>query len=176
LKAPDLLKKVAGDDPNVRRVVQSLLPEETLRRSLEESFAFLPAEPVAPGESWERKYTAGLGPLGSLNIVNVYTYEKAEMDGNQLLHRISVQPKISYSPPKADTTGLPFQIPSGEIRAEEAGGSLLWSTSEGRLVRSDMKLKLVGKLKIKAKDQEANMELESEQTVEIRAARPTNGT
>lgn len=170
----DMLKKVAGDDPNVRRVVQALLPEETLRRSLEESFAFLPPESIALGESWERKLVASLGPLGTLNIVNTYTYEKTEMDGNQSLHRFSVKPKITYSLPKSDSTGLPFQVTGGDLRAEGASGTLWWNSVEGKLARSEMKLKLAGKLKIRAKEQDATLELQNDQSVEIRLTRATN--
>lgn len=170
----ELLKNVAGDDPNVRRVVQAMMGEEAIRRSIEEAFAFLPTEEVAPGQSWERKFTTNLGPLGTIALTNVYTFEKSETDAGRLLCRISVKPQISYSPPKSDTTGLPFQIPSGELRAQEAVGTLWWDASEGKLARSEMKLHLVGKLQLKAKDQEATMNLDTEQVTEIRLVKPTN--
>lgn len=170
----ELLKKVAGDDPNVRRVVQAMLSEETIRRSIEESFAFLPAEEIAPGQSWERKFTTSLGPLGTLTLTNVYTFEKTENEGGRLLCRISIKPAIAYAPPKSDTTGLPFQIPGGDLKATEASGTLWWDASEGKLARSELKLHLVGQMQIKAKDQEAKLDLDSEQVVEIRLVKPTN--
>lgn len=170
----DLLKKVAGDDPNVRRVIQAIVSEESIRRSIEESFAFLPTDEVAPGQSWERKFTGSLGPLGTLSIVNVYTYERPETEGGQILQRISVRPQIVYNLPKAESAGLPFQIPSGQVRVVQAGGLLWWNAAEGMLARSAMTLHLVGKLAVKARDQDAVLDLDSEQTVEIKLVKPTN--
>lgn len=170
----ELLRKVSGDDPSARRVVQAILPEETLRKAIEASISFLPTEEVAPGQTWERKLSSSLGPVGTLNVTNVYTYAKTETEGGRLLHVFTVQPQISYVPPRGDATGLPIQITGGEVKAEGAEGALWWDASEGRLARSMMKLKLAGKLKLKSKEQEATMDLENEQLVEIRLVKPTN--
>jgi hypothetical protein len=164
----EMLKKVAGDDATLERSVASLLPKETLTRSLEESFAFLPPAGTAAGGTWERKFTAGLGPLGTLNITNVYKLEGNEaVDGRQTV-RVACKPQVTYSKPAGKSAELPIQITNGNITVEQAEGNLWFDPAAGKLVKSEMKMKLKGTLTVQSSGQEDVVEIGQELSVKIR--------
>ncbi|HMP04214.1 MAG TPA: DUF6263 family protein [Gemmatales bacterium] len=168
----EMIKKVAGDDANVVKVVTALLPKETLIKSLEESFSFLPPAGHKAGEPWERKFDAALGPLGTLSITNVYQMMDNETVDGRNLARISVKPKITYAKPTDRTGDLPIQITDGQLNLESASGTLWFDSAAGKLVKSDMALKLKGALTVQTSGQQDEIELVQEQTVKIRLVEP----
>lgn len=164
----EMMKKITGDDPNLRRVVQSILPEETLRTSVQESIGFLPSKSVNLGHQWERSFSMALGSLGTMQVTNQYTYEKDENVQNDLLAVIKVQPRFQYQAPKADPVGMPMQVLRGSVQVEPASGLIWFDRINGRLVKSEMKLTLKGKFDVRTSGQEATIEIEQDQKVEIR--------
>jgi hypothetical protein len=164
----DMIKKVAGDDPSAKRSVQAMIPEETLRRSVEEAFAFLPDEPVRQGQKWERPLTITLGPLGMLTVKHVYSYEGPVSVQGRTLHKMTDAPTVTYAPPPGSAGVLPFQITKGEVKTEQASGTLLFDTTAGKLVRSEMTMKLKGTLTIVMNNQESTLDLDQEHRIEIR--------
>jgi hypothetical protein len=165
----ELLRRLAGEDANARRVVQSMISEESLRHTAEEAFAFVPGKAVKPGDKWERKLEVPLGPLGQLNLTNAYTLDEPENVQGKTLQKISVKPSVTYTLTKADAAVLPYQIVKGDLKVEDAAGTLLFDAVAGRLVRSSMHMKLKGALTIQLNNMESPLELEQEQNVEIKA-------
>lgn len=164
----EMLKKVAGDDANLERAVANLLPKETLLRSLEESFAFLPPPGTAVGKTWERKYTASLGPLGTLNITQVYKLDGEETLDGRTVVRISCQPQVAYAKPSGKSSELPIQIADGQLTAEAAQGTLWFDPAAGKLVKSEMKMSLKGTLTVQAGGQQDVVEISQDLIVKIR--------
>jgi hypothetical protein len=164
----ELIKRVAGDDPTAAKAVREIVKPETLRRSVEEAFGFLPDKPLNKGDKWERKMEVSLGPLGAILATHTYTYDGPEMKDAKTLQKISVTSALSYNPPKGETGGFPFQITKGELKAESAQGTLLFDADAGRLVASEMKLKLKGSVTVAVMNQSHDLAIEQEQAVNIR--------
>ncbi len=164
----EMMKKVTSDDPNLRRVVQTILPEDTLRTSVQESIAFLPGKSVTPSQKWERSFTMALGSLGSMQVTNQYTYEKDETVQNEMVSVIKVLPRFQYQSPRVDPVGLPMQVLKGSVQVEPANGTIWFDRLNGRLVKSEMTLHLKGKFDVRTGGQEATVEIEQDQKVEIK--------
>ncbi|MCS6978263.1 MAG: hypothetical protein NZM31_14830 [Gemmatales bacterium] len=164
----ELMKRLAGDDASALKVVQTLLARETLQTAVEEAFAFLPREPMRPGHAWERRLTTSLGPIGSLTGRQQYTYEGPEDQDGKRLQAIRLELQLEYQPPRADAGILPFQVERGELRVIEGKGRLWFDSIAGRLVRSELNLKIAGALVVSVQGQQYTLELEQDQTVQIR--------
>jgi len=165
----ELIKKLGGDDPVVGKQIRSLLSEDSLKHSAEEAFRFLPDAAVKPGHKWDRKHTVPLGPLGSLNAVQGYTYDgPVEFEGKNA-EKISVVTSVSYQPPKGDTTGLPFRITAGNLKTQDGKGTIYFDAAAGRMLQSETKWRLKGVLTFEAaQGQPMDMEMDQEQSVRIR--------
>jgi hypothetical protein len=141
-----------------------MMTEDTMKKSAEEAFNFLPEKPVSKGEKWQRKLEVPLGPLGSLASIHNYTYEGME----NKLAKISVTATMTYNPPKADAGGqLPFQITKGNLKADDAKGTILFDPAAGRLASSSMTMRIKGSLTISAMGQELAMDMDQNQDVKI---------
>jgi hypothetical protein len=163
----EMMKKITEGDPQGAKVIRSLLPEEVLRKSLEESFTFLPEKPVNKGEKWERKHDVPLGPLGRLAVTHTYIYEGPEQLDGRPVEKLAVTMAVSYTPPgKADSAGLQFQITGGSFEAKNATGTLYFDNANGKLVRADMRMNLDGKLNVTTP--KGNEVIQVSQTQEVR--------
>jgi Family of unknown function (DUF6263) len=166
----DVLKRVTNDDATSAKAIREIVKEENLRRQAEEAFGFLPDRPVNKGDKWERKIEAALGPLGTILATHTYTYEGPEMKQDKSLHKISVASNFTYVPPKAATPGFQFQITKGEVKTENATGTIWFDADAGRLVSSETKMKIKGTLTIGITGQSQPQEfvIDQEQTGAIR--------
>jgi hypothetical protein len=165
----DLLKKLAGDDANARKAVQSIKPEELFKVSVSEAFGFLPDKPVKTGDSWERETTRSLGPLGSIVSKRKYSYDGSETVEGKPLEKISFTATTTYNPPKAgEPTSLEFQVAKADIKVEDVKGTFLFDATAGRLVQSEMGLKMKGTVVIVVKGTNLDTEAVEEQTIKMR--------
>jgi hypothetical protein len=143
----DLIKKLAGDDANVLKTVKSILSEELLMKSAKEAFAFLPAKQVKEGDTWGKDHTVKmpLGPLGTLETTSLYKYEGKGKLNDKEYDKISFTTTVEYSAPKEDQ-GLAFKVTKGELKADNAKGTIYFDNTTGRLVQYEMTLNLTGTL------------------------------
>jgi hypothetical protein len=167
----DIVKRVTNDDPNSGKMIRDIIKEDTLRRSAEEAFGFLPDKPLNKGDKWERKLEHSLGPLGAIQATHTYTYEGPEppKEGKEL-HKISVKSELSYVPPKSGNSGFQFQITKGELKTESASGTILFDAEAGRLVSSETKLRCRGTLTIAVQGQNHEFVIEQDQSTSIRVS------
>jgi hypothetical protein len=163
-----LVDQIAKGDPNAQKVVQAMMSKETLQKSAEEAFQFLHRRTVRPKDSWERSFTMSLGPVGSVTGTYKYTYVGPEMLDGKPAQKIDVDAKLSYVPPKGDVGLLPFQITRGDMRVETGRGTIWFDEQKGRLVRSEMHVRLHGTLTMISMGQEYTLELDQDQSIKIR--------
>jgi hypothetical protein len=164
----ELLKRLAGDDPSVRRVVQALLSQEQLKNVMQQSFGFLPPNKVKPGATWQRELPLSLGPLGSMLLKQTFKFEGLENQNGKSLAKISFQPQITYSPPKPDMANPEMSVLKGEVQATQASGVLYFDPTAGRLDHSELKLQLQGNLTVKLQGKEVPLTFQQSQTIDIR--------
>jgi hypothetical protein len=160
----ELIKKLSEDNEEVGKLLKVILTEDTMKQGIQEAFAFMPDKPVVKGDSWKRKLSMSMGPIGTFVVDQEYTYDGKMKDGEQ----VGVKGTFTYQPPKGDVGGLPFKVTKGDFKTDEAKGTLIFDPEKGRLVRNEFKAKLKGNLTIAVGDQEAKMELEQETDTKIR--------
>jgi hypothetical protein len=161
-----LIDKLAGDDLNVRKTLQLVLSEEALKRSVREALAFLPDRPVKENETWERSIDAPLGPLGSLRMTNTYKLEGKEDVGGKKVEKITYTTALDYKPGKPEKE-LPYHVVTGDLKAEDAKGTVHFDAAAGRLVQSESKVSLKGKLILSVTGTNVDAELEQAQTTKV---------
>jgi hypothetical protein len=167
----DLLKKVAGDDVNARKIVQAVLTEESLKRAATDAFGVLPAGPVKAGDKWgaDKKAEASLGPLGSFTLTRTYTYEGKDNYNGKTVDKISYAGAASYTPPKmGETSPFPFQVLKGDLKADDIKGTLYFDAAAGRLLASEMSMRLKGNVTISVGGTNIDTEAQQDQTVRAR--------
>src|SRR5262249_45048470 len=146
------------------KLLRTILTEDTMKQGIQEAFAFMPGKPVNKGDSWKRKMSLSMGPMGTFVVDQDYTYQGKGKDGEESAVKVG----YGYEPPKADAGGLPFKITKGEFKTEEAKGILIFDPVAGRLVRHEFKAKLKGSMTIDVAGQTATMDLQQETDTKIR--------
>ncbi len=164
----EFLKKAGGEDPQVGRRLLLAESQGTAKKAIEESFIFLP-ERMVMGEPWKRDFAISCGPLGTINATHTYVYEGNESRGGKSLAKIGVTATVTYQAPKGEAaSGLGFQITKGELKADNAKGTIWFDPQLGRLAESEMKMHLRGNLTISANGQDYPMTMDQDQNVRIR--------
>jgi hypothetical protein len=164
----EIIKRLAGDDPSLRRVVQALLSEEQLKQAIQHSFSFVPQKETADGETWKRDLKLNLGTLGSITTeLNFKLAGKATIDGKELV-KIEYQPTIKYAPPSAEAANPELSILSGNINLKSGKGVAYFDAKAGRLHSSQLTLELAGDMKAKLSGKEIPLTFEQTQTIEVR--------
>ena len=161
-----LIDKLTGDDVAARKTLQAVLGGETLKKSVREVLGFLPDRPVKDGETWERLTETPFGPLGTLKQTNTYKLEGKEDVGGKKVSKISFTTALDFKAGKPDPS-LPYSVSSGELKAEEAKGTLHFDDAAGRLVQSESKLTLHGRMILSVSGNSIDAEVQQEQTTRI---------
>lgn len=160
------LERLAGEDAQVRKTLQALVSEETLRRSVRESLAFLPDRPVKDGETWERVLDAPFGALGNLRLTTAYKLEGKEDVGGKKVDKITFGTTVDFKVGKADPA-VPYHVVSGDIKTDESRGIIHFDSGTGRLVQSKSRLVLRGRMILSASGTNVDTEVQQEQTTEV---------
>jgi hypothetical protein len=157
----ELVKKMAGDDPELAKMVRLLVREDGLKAPVEMLLTCVPGKAVAPGATWESKITMPFGPLGSLATVNTFTFEGPDKKDPKLA-RAAVATAVTYTLPEGES-GLAFQIKAGSLKATKASGSLVFNTTAGRLVSYESTRVLKGSLTVASMGRTQEMGIEQTQ-------------
>jgi Family of unknown function (DUF6263) len=165
----NLIKKMAKNE-EIGKNARLLLPEESLSRPVEAFFTFLPDKAVAKGDKWAHEFSLPLGPLGTLKQENGYTVLGTDrVEGKEVVKLEVVNKKSSFTP-AAGGGAQPFRVAKGDIRvnAKKTRGTVYFSASLGRLVKSVKTMHVEGTLTIDVKGNMLTMDLEQEDTVTAR--------
>ena len=163
----ELIKKLGGQDPVAGRMARAMVPEESLRNELDETYAFMPEKPVNVGDRWERRYLRSMGPAGSLTIVRQHQYDGQVTEGGKKLEKVLVSPAITHSATKPGGAALANPT-EGRLKAENARGQLLFDASAGRLVLSELSFRLRGALSTTVNNQSFDIDVDLDQSVRVR--------
>lgn len=158
----ELIKKIAGDNEEVEKLVRARMTEETLKKSLEEPYQFLPSKPVAKGDTWKQDAVVPLGMFGSFKVVKTFTYKGKAAGGEQ----IGFTSAMTYTPPSGE--GTVFKITKANLKAEDGVGTFLFDSDKGRLVRGDNHVAIRGSLTVEFMDEQQPMDLVVDVTNSIR--------
>jgi len=161
-----LIDKLAGDDVSARQALQAILSEDMLKKSVRELMAFVPDRPVKENDTWERSIEKPLGALGPLRETRTYKLEAKTDFGGTKVDKITFTTAVDYKPGKPDKT-LPYHVISGEMKVEEAKGTVFFDPAAGRVVQIESQLKLRGRMVLSSSGANVDMAVEQEQTTKV---------
>jgi hypothetical protein len=164
------VSKLIGANPQMEKLLKQILTDDALKEMAEPTFAAVPANPVKPGDTWERSAKIEMGPLGRYE--NTYKY-KYEGTGQDKLDTIKIDVTTKYVPPP-DTAmnpaegALPFKIKKGDLKSTSSSGTVKFDNAKGRVESSDMNLEIKGDLEIEISGQVTKVELTQKQTTSVK--------
>jgi hypothetical protein len=166
----EFLDKLIKTNQQLKPLLEQILSEDALKQMTDPYFAVVPNKPVKKGDSWERKTTLNMGPIGQYESTYKFTLEGPD-EKNKNLQRIKVETTLKYLPP-ANAAGaggaLPFRITKANLTSKDANGTILFDTDKGRVQSSKMSMKLVGTLDIEIGGMTTTVDLDQEQTTETK--------
>jgi hypothetical protein len=168
----EFIKKLVAANPQMEPLLKQILGDEGLRQMAEPTFAAIPATPVKPGSTWEKKLALNLGPIGTFDTTYKFTYEGKEGK----LEKIKIDAGLTYNPPGANVSGaLPFKIKSAQLASKGGIGKFLFDSEKKRMDSSELKLTLDGNLQIDIGGMVTDVNLNQEQTTTVKTT-DTNPT
>lgn len=106
----------------------SVIDEDGWKELAELTFV-VPLEGQRAGEPWKRQMTHDWGALGRWSGITTFT---AQPTRDQLVH-IAFAREMSYTAPRSDDGGLPFQIRNAAFELQQASGTIEFDSAEQRV-------------------------------------------
>jgi hypothetical protein len=168
----EFLKKLNAVNPQMEAVLKKMLSDESLKQMTDPSYGLTPPAEKAVGESWEKKATIGLGPVGTYDVTYKFTYRGKDAVKKEL-DRVEVVSTVIYKAPTEQGDGLLFRIKGGDLKTEDAKPDakpnfLLFNAKTGRIEESSIGIKLKGTLNVTIGGADTAVELFQEQTTTVR--------
>jgi Family of unknown function (DUF6263) len=159
---PQFVNKLAAANEQLKPLLEQILNKDALKQMSNPTFAAFPTAEEFKKGTWDYDVTLNMGPIGSYKTKYTYTLAK---DGK----KIDVTGTMDYSAPKSDAAGgLPFQIKSGELKAEKVTGTVTLDQKAGRIADSTMQMDLAGKLTIDIAGMQTDVTLTQKQTSSVK--------
>jgi len=163
----DFIKKLGSGNQQMDNLLKKIMTDDALKQMADPSFGFVPDQPKAVNETWEKKHTLSLGPIGSYEITYKFTYKGKDTTQKEL-DRIEVATTLKYNPPTDATDGLLFKIKSGTLTSTNPEpGVILYNPKAKRIEKATIKLKISGELTVTIGGTDTKVELSQEQTTTI---------
>ena len=165
--AEAFIAKLGGGNQQMEGLLKKVLTPDALKEMADVSFKLVPDQAKAVNETWEKKSTMSLGPIGSYEVNYKFTYKGKDKD-NKELDWIEVVTTLVYKAPTEAPEGLLFRIKSGDLKSEGNDvGKILYNPKTGRIEKADVKIKLKGKLTVTIGGTDTVVELDQTQTTSI---------
>ena len=170
----ELVKKLGVTNPQMEPLLKSILSEDALKQMAEPTWGAFPTTAVKKGDTWKKKSTLDLGPIGKYETEYTYTYEGPDKEGD----KIKINAALNYVAPTGKAGGLPFQIKSAKLQSKEGTGYAIFDKKKGRIESSNMTMKLEGTLEIEVGGMTTTVELSQDQKASVRSldTDPTKAT
>ena len=162
------LKRMAGEDTNVLKTLQAVVPKEFFMRTAREAFGFLPEKSE---KTWTRDLVTPMGPLGDLAVKNTYKDEGVETQNGKPLQKITFDSAVIYSPPNAQTPQVqqsPFRVVKGKLdRTDKNKGTILFDAQAGRMAAMNTDITLKGSMSLLISGTKIDAEIDQNQKTKI---------
>lgn len=116
------------------RGLRSVLSEEAVRASLEQSFPRLPPQAVKPGDTWNGQIALGSDAIG--RVAGAQTFTLASLDGGVATIAVALSLKQESAPPVGPAGAT---IKMGESKGD---GRIVFDVAAGRIRTSTMKTEM----------------------------------
>ena len=168
----EALKKLKSVNPQMEQILNVILSDEALKEMTDPSAGLTAPVEKAIGETWEKKSTLSLGPIGSYDRTYTYTAKGKDTDpAKKELDRVEVKPTLTYKPPVAGTDNLPFRIKAGTIGTKEVKqGYMLYNAKTGRVQEVRFNIIMEGEIDVTIGTADAKVKLYQDQKTELDTA------
>ncbi|MCH8828024.1 MAG: hypothetical protein IID45_00445 [Planctomycetes bacterium] len=136
--------------------IPGMMNKDTFKEMIGKASIIFPASGVTRGKTWNQTFEMK-APFGNIKVATAYKYLGTTRKGGATLARISVVPKITFTP----KLGALIKV---DLLKQEGSGTILFDINSGRLVGSSLKQKMVMKLQIGGQSFEQTID----QTVEMK--------
>jgi hypothetical protein len=138
----DKIAQVVSADPSAGAAGQGLktmLSDDALKNTLEQTFPRLAAGPVKPGDTWTGQLAMGSPVIGRIAGTSTFTLKTLEGPADAPVARISVGLTLKQDvvPPPSGPSGMVMKLAGG--RGE---GELLFDVGKGHIQRGTMRTEL----------------------------------
>jgi hypothetical protein len=158
-----LIAKAAGDNAQMKSLLEQTLNLETFSQSLATSVGPFPLndEEFKKG-SWTRTSVMNMGYIGRYDNKMTYTPDTRDKT------RVNIKATMKYLPPRRVDPDAPFKIIKGNLASEKAEGKAIIDIKAGRVVESTMEMHIKGTLTIDIAGMETEVELVQSQVNSVR--------
>lgn len=169
----EFIRNLATGSPQMESLLNKILTDDALKDMCDPTLKLVPEDgPKKVGDSWTRKGTINLGPIGSYTVTYNFKYVGVEKD----MDKIEVETKLEYVAPKKDDPGaggLLFRINGGTLGIDPtkpAKGTILYDSKNGRIASADISINLKGNLTVAIGGTDTTVELVQEQTTSVKTS------
>ena len=142
-----LVLKVSGGNPQKTAIFRNLVSEETIKRTIKQTFSIVPHDRVKLRDTWQRSTNLSLGPLGQMAIDLTFSYAgKGRLQG-KLYDKLLLKAQAKYQLPKVK--GQTLVVKKADVEIHDYEGVVHFDTTRGRLVQTDQKTRLKGSFVVK---------------------------
>ena len=170
----DFVKKLGAGNAQMDSLLKKIMTDDALKQMADPTHNLIPDAAKGANETWEKKQTLGLGPIGSYEVAYKFTY-KGKDAAKKHLDRIEVGTTLTYKPPVGDTDGLLFKIKDGKITSKDSKQTsyVLYNAATGRVEEAKIFLELRGDLTVVIGGTESKVELDQTQVTTIEGGNET---
>jgi len=154
------LDAISEGDADQRKLMKAMMPEDTIRQAVGQTFAIAPDRPVAVGDKWERADKMPLGPLGKIEMKSEFKLDAVKGD----LATITQKGDLKYEAGDGKDSGLPFKISKADLKADKFTGTNTFDMKLGRLAAMKMELDLSGTMTIEVAGMTVDAKLKQKMT------------
>jgi len=162
----EFIKKLADGDEMAAKFAKMLMSEDTVKKSVQDVFGGLPKQPVNVGDKWSQEDTVPFGPLGAFKSTKDYTFKEKDKDGAIVAYKST----MAYVAPK-DKDGVfggILKIMKGNIKTDNAKGTLVFDVENGKLVRATNSMTAKGALTVEVMGNQLDLDVSVEQATTTR--------
>ena len=172
----DFIKKLGAGNAQMDSLLKKIMTDDALKQMADPTYNLIPDAPKAVKETWEKKQTLGLGPIGSYEVT--YKFTSMGKDATKKhLDRIDVVTTLTYKPPTENTDGLLFKIKDGKMESKPLDPGqqsyVLYNPVTGRVEEAKIFLKLRGDLTVTIGGTDTKVELDQTQSTSIEGSNET---
>lgn len=149
-KIIDKLMKGLPMDPlaaGLAQNIKSMLSDDALRTSLEQSFSRMPDQPVKPGDTWKSEQTLGVDVIGRITGTSTFTLKAIEGTGDAAVARVGVTLAIRQEA----TPGAGASV-TVKLGASKGEGELLFNIARGRVERNSMRTEMPATITMRGRE------------------------
>lgn len=170
----EFIGRVSKGNVQFARLFQSILSEDTLKKTFGQILTAAPNKPVEEGESWTQQQFLSMGPFGALDVQRTFTHKGITERGGVPTVNLALTGTADYTPPGGEETGLPFTVTDGRLKVEQMQGTGAFDLQRRRISRLDVSLQVSGTLTMKVGRQEALFSIDQTQNsvVTVHDSRP----